>query len=296
MAAADAIEVLYEAGFLSSMLAAVLSGHLRAGRERGSVVHRLSIDQCVIDAGASRSTVISSRKALRAMGLLEQDEIGGGNKAGVWRLGVPVLIELARVLVALGSTPRSLQGRPSLCTTDFGHDAHRWGALGKRAPAVLALFAETGEPMSAPTLASMLPGAPCVATVRRLLRRMAQAGIVALGSKGWELIDDSPQSLERAAEIAGTHGRREAEIERVERARRDRCRERAEYISRAPAGQIGNRPPDSGHHSVSLRAANESTTPAWSMHDSAGQAPAGGQLPATSGTSRRTGEGPPPDG
>lgn len=296
MAAADAIEVLYEAGFLSSMLAAVLSGHLRAGRERGSVVHRLSIDQCVIDAGASRSTVISSRKVLRAMGLLEQDDemIGGGNQAGVWRLGVPVLIALAKVVVPLGCPPRSWQGRrPSLCATDFGHDAHRWGALGKRAPAVLALFAETGAPMSAPMLAALLPGAPCVGTVRRLLRRMADAGIVARSSKGWELVDDSSQALQRAAEIAGTDGRRKAEIERVERARQERCRQRANYAAGVSSGPPGRRPPKYDHRPPPRHGM---TSPTPSPHHHITRVCTADHLPATSAASRGTATRPPPDG
>jgi IS1 family transposase len=82
-------------------------------------------------------------------------------------------------------------------------------------------------------MAAHMPGSPSAATVRRLLNRMREAGMVLLCTDGWILVDDSVRAFERAARSGGTIGRRQDETERVQRDRDRRRQERADYAREA---------------------------------------------------------------
>jgi hypothetical protein len=143
---------------------------------------------------------------------------------------------------------------PSYTSTDFGIDAFRWRALGKRGPDLIAVLARASTPLSVKEIAKRMPGSPSEPTVRRLLKRFAAEGAVVQENArgGWLLVDDSPERLDRIAAAHGQQGKRESERRRVARqkAARDEAWRRRRQDQSSSLGGPTTEGPDVGRRSA----------------------------------------------
>jgi hypothetical protein len=208
---------------------AVLLAHLDAADAAGGPVHVLPRAAAGVEAATSDRTVVRARHRLVAAGWLVRLDEGSGKLAAVWRVAVP---EGARELSPpQAHTPRSPEGRGDTLRVDRGHDAFRWGALGKVGAEVVEVLADADRPLTAVEVARRCRTAPHPATVRRVLARAAEGRMVARSGAGWVLLDASPVALEAVAVAHGTAGRRVAAVDAAVRAREARQAARLAWVA-----------------------------------------------------------------
>lgn len=226
---------------MNSTTFAVLSAHIDSAWSVGSPVHVLGAEQCAVDAGVTKKTVISHRRRLVAEGLLERVAGGGGKEAGVWRLGLPPDIEndLGRLYTPTNSHPPNTEIRGvKMRRVGFDHDAFRWGALGKTARLVIDVLRDSnGVPVPISTVMAELPVPVGRGALNHTLNRLRQARIAYPsegGLEGWILVNDSPEALGRLADERGTSGRRNRQIQQLEADRELRNDQRQRFRRNSP--------------------------------------------------------------
>lgn len=231
---------------------AVLSQHLAAAAKAGRFQYPLSLDDCALGAGVSPNTARTHQRSLEASGLLHRAERGDGRRVSIWELRLP---EPAQVRVNERDEHwNRAEWAPSYTSTDYGIDAFRWRAGGKRGPDLIAVLARAHTALSVKELAKRMPGSPSESTVRRLVKKFAAEGAVVQENArgGWLLVDDSAERLDRIAAAHGQKGKRESEQRRVARekaARADAWRRRREDQSSSLGGPSSDGP-DVGRRSA----------------------------------------------
>ena len=168
---------------------AVAEGLATLATLRGGPRFVAAFDEVAIEAGVSRATAKRSMDALIAMKLVRRDLTGGGRFAPLWVLRGRGLPE---------SAP----------TISLACDTARWAGLGKTTVHVARLL--TADPQR-PAKISAVMGIG-VEAVRKHLRKLRDAGLVALGDDGWSLVGD----VEAVAGQLGTAGMRVAHATAIE--------------------------------------------------------------------------------
>ncbi|MFN8052876.1 MAG: helix-turn-helix domain-containing protein [Acidimicrobiales bacterium] len=212
---------------------AVLRAHLDAAYQRGSVRHVLSIEDAAIAAGVSDRTAVNSRHRLEGGGWLTINKVGGGEKATEWAVTTPP--DVQSCVADITAPHRGVDGCASSHDwfEDMGHDAYRWGAMGKRGLHVLATLSQSDEPLTAAEIARRLKSGTHASTVSRILTTALAAGLIEGAPRdGWRLVDVPIEGLERVAAVRGTTGRRMAAITARETQRAHRRRERGAYCAK----------------------------------------------------------------
>ena len=229
---AEAIEAHRWAGTAGATDRAILSALVARALARGTLTPRMSHREIAEAAGCSRRTVGTATRRLRAAGWLLIAKQGRGSTelddgkakretahATTWRL-----VWDARTFPT-GGTPQRypLSGATSRAPTRATKatlDVYRWGGLGLNAPRILDALA--GGPRTAAELAELL-NLDAGNLRARLLKKLAQHGLISRTPAGWELAEDLDAAMTAAAATLGLTGRAD-EVAAQHR------RERADYL------------------------------------------------------------------
>lgn len=222
----------------------LLEAHLRAARDSDSVTHLLTNSDAADAVGVTERTVRTARRELERQGWLVQCSTGSGARAATWKLALPA----THSFPPTSHTPlrRNDYGgeETRALLSDYGHDAFRQKALGKCAPEVLdVLLAAAGRPLAAAEVARRCASQPHPATIRRILKKASEHGLVVRAEDGWLLVNVSAESLHRQAVGSGTAGTRARQRAHADAERRRRRNEQMDWT-------LNRRRPDSDRSEV----------------------------------------------
>jgi DNA-binding MarR family transcriptional regulator len=223
---AEAIEAHRWTGIGGATDRTILRALVARGMARGSLTPAMSYRELAEAAAVTTTTVTRATRRLRAAGWLLIAKQGRGSTerdddkakrevalATTWRL-----VPRARASHTGGYTPASTS--LSVIGTRAALDACCWRGLGLNAPRILDALA--GGPRTAAELAELLN--LDVGNLRaRLLKKLAQHGLISRTPAGWELAEDLDAAMTAAAATLGLTGRAD-EVAAQHR------RERADYL------------------------------------------------------------------
>jgi hypothetical protein len=207
-------------GALRSTLSVVLDAHIALATDLGGPSYFLAVRDIGVEAGVSTATASRSTNRLVELGWIIKTTKPGPGKATGFRLTIP-----SRGCNTITSHPPNemsvLHVRDENSEIDQGHDAFRYGALGKTGLRILRAL-DSGGPMTKVEIFKVL-GTPQESQIWRTLAKTLEPHglVVRSGKKGdvWAVAPGWRDRLEVVAEEMGVSGKGDWQVAAVERDR-----------------------------------------------------------------------------